>query len=598
MKVIIVLLTVGLLMVCSSAQVFQAKSITLKQLLAELHDIRYLTQSADPPFTSRSITSRDRCSVSPKQPSTWFSNNDQGNTLFSAALMEEAPYFAISPVNQQVPTGKLAKGTRVGLNQSMKVYPGYTWVHGTDSKGRPISDRIQAGYVQTGLLRFDPEGHTIAEITGPGVITRIACANPSDAGQLRFIIDGKEVFHCNLRQLLDGSYSLSSGINKKWKPFANPLTEENAGYLVFQFPIPFQQQALLKVEKPNISYQVHYREYAPGTNVESFQNIHLNQFNESIETCRENLKARKLAAYPILGEKKETLIIPVLKPLEEVSKELPADEQGSMLTKLELKLETASWEETLRTTLLQVQFDDSKTNSICVPLGHFFATVPTLQPHRNLMTEVKADGTLISHWPMPYARRMRLILSNQGKIPFLGQVELTHAPHFWSPRSLHFHALWSVSHPIPARPIQDIRFCDIKGAGHFVGTILHCCHPTPGWWGEGKEKLFIDDETFPSHLGTATDEYFGFRSGNTTKPNLPLAGYSGHNPESSTLYRWNLLDRIPFTKHFEAHWETWHESPKANTGYACTTFWYGQSKEATSTKITPELLRLLPHTAK
>ncbi len=41
--------------------------------------------------------------------------------------------------------------------------------------------------------------------------------------------------------------------------------------------------------------------------------------------------------------------------------------------------------------------------------------------------------------------------------------------------------------------------------------------PEGGWWGEGDEKIYIDENDlkrkFPSHFGTGTEDYYGWAGG-------------------------------------------------------------------------------------
>ncbi len=35
-------------------------------------------------------------------------------------------------------------------------------------------------------------------------------------------------------------------------------------------------------------------------------------------------------------------------------------------------------------------------------------------------------------------------------------------------------------------------------------------NPVANWWGEGDEKIYIDNENFPSTFGTGTEDYYGY----------------------------------------------------------------------------------------
>jgi len=87
------------------------------------------------------------------------------------------------------------------------------------------------------------------------------------------------------------------------------------------------------------------------------------------------------------------------------------------------------------------------------------------------------------------------------------------SPWKWDDRSMHFHANWHCQYPLNTRPMLDWNYNEIQGQGVYVGDTLTVFNPVAGWHGEGDERIYIDDESFPSHLGTGTDDYYGFAWG-------------------------------------------------------------------------------------
>ena len=49
---------------------------------------------------------------------------------------------------------------------------------------------------------------------------------------------------------------------------------------------------------------------------------------------------------------------------------------------------------------------------------------------------------------------------------------------------------------------------DTRGKGHYVGTVLSVRSRSPSWFGEGDEKITIDDDEKASIWGTGTEDYF------------------------------------------------------------------------------------------
>ena len=58
-----------------------------------------------------------------------------------------------------------------------------------------------------------------------------------------------------------------------------------------------------------------------------------------------------------------------------------------------------------------------------------------------------------------------------------------------------------------------MNFVTAKGKGVYVGDTLTLFNGDKLWWGEGDEKIYVDDETFPSHFGTGTEDYYCYAWG-------------------------------------------------------------------------------------
>jgi hypothetical protein len=83
-------------------------------------------------------------------------------------------------------------------------------------------------------------------------------------------------------------------------------------------------------------------------------------------------------------------------------------------------------------------------------------------------------------------------------------------PWKWDERSMHFHADWQYRYPFDSQPAFDWNYLTAQGQGVLAGDVLTVMNTSPDWWGEGDEKIFVDGEAFPSHLGTGTEDYYGY----------------------------------------------------------------------------------------
>jgi hypothetical protein len=162
---------------------------------------------------------------------------------------------------------------------------------------------------------------------------------------------------------------------------------------------------------------------------------------------------------------------------------------------------------------------------------------------------------------------------------------------------MHFHSRWRYEYPIKAagaRGTQDWNYIEIKGKGVFMGDALSIMNPVNDWWGEGDEKIYVDGETFPSHFGTGTEDYYGyawccpetFASAFHAQPRSD-GQRDGNNRGYTTVMRSRALDAIPFTKSFKFDMEVWHWKA-SEIGYAATTWFYAFPGATTNREKQPD----------
>jgi hypothetical protein len=126
-------------------------------------------------------------------------------------------------------------------------------------------------------------------------------------------------------------------------------------------------------------------------------------------------------------------------------------------------------------------------------------------------------------------------------------------------------------------------------------------HPsgTGTWWGEGDEKIFVDEESFPSCFGTGTEDYYGYSwgvGGTFEAPfnSMPRGDANGNytKPGHTTNTRVRSLDRIPFKKHLQLDMELLHWQKIAKVDYAVTTYWYAMDGAIGNGDVSPEKVRI------
>lgn len=400
------------------------------------------------------------------------------------------------------------------------------------------------------------------DAAGPGVITRIWSANP--AGTLRIYLDEQPdpVLEAPMQQLLGGSFP---GLPK---PIAG---EYSKGWNLY-FPIPYSKRCVVTSDKGDFYYHVNYRTYVPDTQVQSFQAADLRALSSVIEKLAVRLQEPRTAQSDSESETEPYEI--ELGPGESVREEF---EGSKAFTRAVVKLQSSDLEAALRGVLVRITFD----GELCVesPLGDLFGSGPGLNPFSTLPVGMTKEE-MYCHWLMPFRESAIIELTNHAKVGATLSGEIALRSYRWNENSMHFHARWRTESGVPTRPMQDWNYLTAKGRGVFAGASFTIDNPVKEWWGEGDEKIYVDGETFPSHFGTGTEDYFGYA---WCWPGLFAHAYHAQprcdgpgNYGRTSVNRFHILDRIPFSRDFKFDMELWHWNSKCHVNMAVVAYWYAR----------------------
>lgn len=209
-----------------------------------------------------------------------------------------------------------------------------------------------------------------------------------------------------------------------------------------------------------------------------------------------------------------------------------------------------AWPRLLR---LRVYYDGKKTPSVDVPLGDFFGVGHGYE--RNLESMVIRNSSYgkakNSYWPMPFRKSCRITVTDEGKRPvtmFYYHVDWQQHPSLPDDVA-YLHAYYRQERPAVAG--KNYEFLNIRGAGHYVGTVLNVVQAQVGWFGEGDDLFYVDGAKHPQILGTGTEDYvneaWGLRVSWGLWSGTPVA--EGEQVGARlTGYRWHIPDPVPFTK--------------------------------------------------
>ncbi len=248
------------------------------------------------------------------------------------------------------------------------------------------------------------------------------------------------------------------------------------------------------------------------------------------------------------------------------------------------------WPRLLR---FRVYYDGSPTPSVDAPLGDFFAVGQGFEARvKSLMIVNSSDGRARnSYWPMPFRKSCRITVTNEGRrrvsnLYFhVDWAKLPSVPE----NTPYFHARYRQSLPAPADG-SHYEFLNVKGKGHYVGTVLSVVQAEAGWFGEGDEFFWVDGAKKPSIEGTGSEDYFndawGLHVNDGPYYGVTVAEGTGLGSRM-TAYRWHLLDPIPFQKtlKFEIEHKGWtfNADGSVKSGFgervdlmSSVAFWYQQ----------------------
>jgi len=212
----------------------------------------------------------------------------------------------------------------------------------------------------------------------------------------------------------------------------------------------------------------------------------------------------------------------------------------------------------LRELVLRMYWDDSTTPAVECPVGDFFAQGPgKYVEYHSAPVSVGGQMALNCYWPMPFRKHAFITVTNEGSKPVNAfYYNFDYRLDNKTQKDVrYFHTQYHNYFPAPVG--KPVTICEVKGAGHFVGTVVTVLANSDGWWGEGDDNFYVDGSEKPQLSGTGSEDYFNgaWDFGHTFQ--TPYFGVTYYdNPEhggekrgiQNTVYRWHIQDPVPFTK--------------------------------------------------
>ncbi len=162
-----------------------------------------------------------------------------------------------------------------------------------------------------------------------------------------------------------------------------------------------------------------------------------------------------------------------------------------------------------RLYILRFYWDGETEPSIEVPLGDFFACGWGKYCQINSLPVCVNPGSAFNcYWTMPFRKKAKITLENLDDKDMTLYYQVNYTLTDVPDDAAYFHAQFRRVHKLPAKTVYTI-LDGVSGRGQYVGTYMAWEVHSPGWWGEGEIKFYIDgDQQFPTICGTGTEDYF------------------------------------------------------------------------------------------
>ncbi len=440
------------------------------------------------------------------------------------------------------------------------------------------------------FIRKEEGGLVLADLPGPGVITRIHTPTPTD-DLLEFYFDGEAAPRIGLKmtELYDGTHP----------PFLAPLVVTGAGGYTSYVPLTYRKSCkiLLRAESFKF-YDINYAVYPAGADVPTFEN-----------PPSEGFKRRFAEASRLFARAGSDISDAVAPPGAAVTRTAVQGSlaPGGTLTLFQssrpgrivgLKIAPASaLAGAGRDIVLRAFWDGAAEPAVNCPAGDFFGASFGEPAVRSLLLGTDEDEDYV-YLPMPFERsaRIELVSERTGGAPVNVRAEVVHSPAGKRPDEGRFTALWRRENPTtPGVPYTYLR---AAGRGHVVGVILQAqgieSGSTPFF--EGDDRAAIDGDM--AIFGTGSEDsfnggYYDIPGRWESRVSLPLSGCLDYKKALARTggYRFMITDAYAYSKSIDYTIEHGPEGNAVPTDYASVVFFYSQDPPKPDSPLPPAASR-------
>jgi hypothetical protein len=252
---------------------------------------------------------------------------------------------------------------------------------------------------------------------------------------------------------------------------------------------------------------------------------------------------------------------------------------------------TGNW----RRTIIRFFWDNEPEPSVECPVGDFFACGWGRYSQINSLAICVNPGSAFNcYWPMPFRKAAKVTIENLDEKDMVVYYQINYSLTPVPKEVGYFHAQFRCEAPLKQKGLYTI-VDGVQGQGQYVGTYLAWEVHSPGWWGEGEIKFYLDDDQdYPTICGTGTEDYFcgsyNFENRDTKRYqefSTPYSGLAQVLPPDKIyevgqkfgLYRWHISDPVRFDKNLKLTiqalgWQSGGRYLQLEDSISSVAFWY------------------------
>lgn len=269
----------------------------------------------------------------------------------------------------------------------------------------------------------------------------------------------------------------------------------------------------------------------------------------------------------------------------------------------------------LKEIVLRGYWDGNEKPSVEAPIGDFFGlNLGQYFIYESAYLACSPGKSLNCYFAMPYKKSARFTVTNESKDPigaFYSNIDYLTVPSL-PQDALYFHAQYRQAAPCvpvtgPAAKLnpngeQNYVFAETRGKGHLMGITMGVLQNADGWWGEGDDMIFVDDESKPLINGTGSEDYilgswdFGGQDSSVAfahrQYGAPFIQAAERTGGRYCLYRWHGDNPVTFQRYLKHTIEHGHGNDRGDNFFSVG-YWY-QAEPYTDFPALPAAAQRIP----